>query len=142
VLNDAAAVYKKVDTNAIVVKVKQEFTAKDKAKTAKKAAPSRQPSNRQKQRSSPQPPNLQSNRNTCAESAATGSAFFAPLPSASLVRDSCHPAGAPTRRATRPSGGSESFGLEGKVDRILAPFIPVGNRCATNLALQSRCRYQ
>lgn len=39
VLNDAAAVYKKVDTNAIVVKVKQEFTAKDKAKTAKKAAP-------------------------------------------------------------------------------------------------------
>ena len=38
VLNEAAAVYK-VDTDAIAAKVKQEFAAKDKAKSAKKAAP-------------------------------------------------------------------------------------------------------
>jgi hypothetical protein len=38
VLNDAAAVYK-VDTEAIAAKVKQEFAAKDKAKSSKKAAP-------------------------------------------------------------------------------------------------------
>jgi len=38
VLKDAAAFYK-VDTDAIAAKVKQEFAAKDKAKTAKKAAP-------------------------------------------------------------------------------------------------------
>ncbi|MGA2218893.1 MAG: ParB/RepB/Spo0J family partition protein [Terracidiphilus sp.] len=38
VLNDAAALYK-VDTDAIATKVKQEFAAKDKAKTAKNAAP-------------------------------------------------------------------------------------------------------
>jgi ParB family chromosome partitioning protein len=38
VLNDAAALYK-VDTDAIAAKVKQEFASKDKAKSAKKAAP-------------------------------------------------------------------------------------------------------
>jgi ParB family chromosome partitioning protein len=38
VLNDAAALYK-VDSDAIAVKVKQEFAAKDKAKAAKKATP-------------------------------------------------------------------------------------------------------
>ena len=38
VLNDAAAVYK-VDTEAIAAKVKQEFAAKDKAKSTKKAVP-------------------------------------------------------------------------------------------------------
>ena len=38
VLKDAAALYK-VDTDAIAAKVKQEFTTKDKAKAAKKAAP-------------------------------------------------------------------------------------------------------
>jgi len=38
VLRDAAAVYK-VDVDAITAKVKQEFTAKGKAKDAKKAAP-------------------------------------------------------------------------------------------------------
>ena len=38
VLKDAAAVYK-VDTDAIAAKVKQEFAAKDKAKSAKKAVP-------------------------------------------------------------------------------------------------------
>lgn len=37
VLKDAAALYK-VDTDAVAAKVKQEFAAKDKAKTAKKAA--------------------------------------------------------------------------------------------------------
>jgi ParB family chromosome partitioning protein len=38
VLNDAAALYK-VETDTIAAKVKQEFAAKDKAKTAKKAEP-------------------------------------------------------------------------------------------------------
>jgi ParB family chromosome partitioning protein len=38
VLNDAATAYK-VDTDAIAAKVKQEFAAKDKAKSTKKAAP-------------------------------------------------------------------------------------------------------
>jgi ParB family chromosome partitioning protein len=38
VLTEAAAVYK-VDTDAIIAKVKQEFAAKDKAKATKKAAP-------------------------------------------------------------------------------------------------------
>ncbi len=38
VLNDAAALYK-VDTNAIAAKVKQEFAAKDKAKSEKKSVP-------------------------------------------------------------------------------------------------------
>ena len=38
VFREAAAVYK-VDTDAIATKVKQEFAAKDKAKTAKKSAP-------------------------------------------------------------------------------------------------------
>jgi ParB family chromosome partitioning protein len=38
VLNEAATLYK-VDTNAIAAKVKQEFAAKERAKTAKKAAP-------------------------------------------------------------------------------------------------------
>jgi ParB family chromosome partitioning protein len=38
VLNDAATVYK-VDTDAIAAKVKQEFAAKDKAKSTKKAVP-------------------------------------------------------------------------------------------------------
>jgi ParB family transcriptional regulator, chromosome partitioning protein len=38
VLKDAAALYK-VDTDAIAAKVKQEFAAKDKAKTANKAVP-------------------------------------------------------------------------------------------------------
>jgi ParB family chromosome partitioning protein len=38
VLSDAATLYK-VDTDAIAAKVKQEFAAKDKAKTAKKAEP-------------------------------------------------------------------------------------------------------
>jgi len=38
VLNEAAALYK-VDTDAIATKVKQEFAAKDKAKSAKKATP-------------------------------------------------------------------------------------------------------
>ena len=40
VLRDAATAYK-VDTDAIALKVKQEFAARDKAKTAKKAAPKR-----------------------------------------------------------------------------------------------------
>ena len=38
VLKDAAALYK-VDTDAIAAKVKQEFAAKNKAKSAKKATP-------------------------------------------------------------------------------------------------------
>ncbi len=42
VLRDAAQVYK-VDIEAITAKVKQEFAAKEKAKTVKKAAPKQQP---------------------------------------------------------------------------------------------------
>ncbi|MGB8479110.1 MAG: hypothetical protein WCE63_09740 [Acidobacteriaceae bacterium] len=38
ILSDAAALYK-VDTDAIAAKVKQEFAAKEKAKTTKKATP-------------------------------------------------------------------------------------------------------
>ena len=42
VLHDAAAVYK-VDTDAIALKVKQEFAAKEKTQTAKKTVAKSQP---------------------------------------------------------------------------------------------------